>query len=167
MSPTTRLGIADPELHVLLVDDDQNHWYIVRGALDALDVRCDMTACPNGQEALNYLRDSEIAGNLPDIILLDLVMPHMSGQEFLLRLTEDDRDYNVPIVVLSDSPDDIVMKHPAVTACARKADSFAGMMQLVRSILAYCDGPNPASHQREDGWVLSGDLSDTDFIFKR
>jgi len=51
----------------------------------------------NGEEALRYLR----AHALPCLILLDLMMPDMSGGEFRARQREDAQLAHVPVIVVS------------------------------------------------------------------
>ena len=53
----------------------------------------------NGEEALAILRK----GDLPDIILLDLNMPRMSGIEFLTILKSDERLKYLPTIILTTS----------------------------------------------------------------
>ncbi len=50
----------------------------------------------DGQNALVNIKK-----NSPDLVLLDLVLPSMSGLEILTKLRSDDRTKNIPIVVLT------------------------------------------------------------------
>ncbi|MFO7167760.1 MAG: response regulator [Chloroflexota bacterium] len=52
----------------------------------------------NGAEALNYLRRSQV---LPDMILLDMMMPVMGGTDFRLAQLQDPRIAAVPVVLMS------------------------------------------------------------------
>ena len=80
---------------ILLVEDD----FDVREALAetlreegyAVDCACD------GEEALEYLRD----GHRPGLILLDLMMPRMSGSEFRMVQKVDPSLRDLPVVLLS------------------------------------------------------------------
>jgi len=80
---------------ILLVEDD----FDVREALaetlreEGYDVDC---AC-DGEEALRYLRD----GARPGLILLDLMMPRMSGSEFRMVQRVDPALSELPVVLLS------------------------------------------------------------------
>ena len=56
-----------------------------------------VTGAADGQEALNQLQ----AGELPDAILLDLMMPVMDGWQFRQEQLADKRIAAIPIVVLS------------------------------------------------------------------
>jgi len=67
-------------------------------ALDKMGSRHKIIEAKNGEEALEVLKNT-----LPDIILLDLNMPRMSGIEFLSILKADDRMKYLPTVILTTS----------------------------------------------------------------
>jgi len=60
--------------------------------------RYEVTKCNSVTEAINYL-DNEV----PDVIITDLNMPGVSGEEFVTYLKSNNRLEFVPIVVLSSS----------------------------------------------------------------
>ena len=80
---------------VLVVDDDAD----IRDALCELleDEGYRAISAANGQEALANLS----TGELPCVILLDLMMPVMDGWEFRRRQQEDPRLAQVPVVVIT------------------------------------------------------------------
>jgi CheY-like chemotaxis protein len=80
---------------ILLVEDD----YDVREALaETLRDEGYAVDCANdGMEALIYLR----GGHRPGLILLDLMMPRMSGSEFRLAQKGDPAVADIPVVLLS------------------------------------------------------------------
>lgn len=82
---------------VLIVEDERD----IREALaEALAYEgYDVTVAANGREALRTLGD----GPLPDVILLDLVMPEMSGWEFRQVQARDPALAGIPVVVVSAS----------------------------------------------------------------
>lgn len=72
---------ADEVLHVLVVDD---HRVVRQGMRAFLDLVPDIEVVAeagDGREALNVLRDLEDAGRLPEVVLMDLIMPRMDGIE--------------------------------------------------------------------------------------
>ena len=83
------------EFTILLVEDDLD----VREALaEALrDEGYSVEVAADGEQALGYLR----GGGRPGLILLDLMMPHMSGSEFRMVQKVDPVLCGVPVVLLS------------------------------------------------------------------
>lgn len=80
---------------ILLVEDD----FDVREALAETlrDEGYTVDCAVDGEQALAYLR----AGNRPGLILLDLMMPRMSGSEFRMVQRVDPSLAQIPVVLLS------------------------------------------------------------------
>lgn len=80
---------------ILLVEDDE----IVRRAIqmvlewEGYEVNC----AGNGQEALDILR----SGSRPCLILLDIMMPVLDGEQFRLEQLRDSRFSSIPVIVVS------------------------------------------------------------------
>jgi PAS domain S-box-containing protein len=77
---------------VLVVEDDADTRTVMKEYLE--DAGLDVVLAENGEEAMERLRDE-----LPDIILLDLVMPVMDGTTFLKRLQEGKQYRGIPVIV--------------------------------------------------------------------
>jgi CheY-like chemotaxis protein len=90
-------GASDCPRAVLVVDDDAS----IRETLADLlgDEGYQVTTATNGAEALTLLRPP--AELRPCVILLDLMMPIMSGQEFYAEQQRDPALAAIPIVVIS------------------------------------------------------------------
>jgi len=82
--------------HILLVEDDR----VLRRACEASLRRIGfaVTIALDGQEALDHIKT-----DVPDLILLDLLMPRVSGLEVLRSLRADTRTKGVPVLILSNS----------------------------------------------------------------
>jgi len=80
---------------ILIVEDD----FDVRESLsEALrDEGYTIECAVDGEQALEYLRD----GGRPGLILLDLMMPRMSGSEFRMLQKVDPQLQHLPVVLLS------------------------------------------------------------------
>lgn len=89
--------------HILLVDDNPND---VELALAALDDRTsqEIIVAGSGQDALNLLTQPGTAH--PDLILLDLNMPHMDGLDVLDALKSNPELRNIPVIMLTTSAED-------------------------------------------------------------
>ncbi len=86
--------------HLLLVEDNEHDVELARAALAESDVRCEVRVARDGQEALDLLRGAE---QRPDLVLLDLNMPRVSGPEVLRALKGDAALRDVPVVVFTTS----------------------------------------------------------------
>jgi CheY-like chemotaxis protein len=89
---------AEPK-RILLVEDDR----VLRRACEASLRRkgFHVTIAVDGQAALDKLE--AWTGPLPDLILLDLLMPRLTGIEVLRALRADPRIKAVPVLILSNS----------------------------------------------------------------
>lgn len=81
---------------ILYIDDDEEDREVFGEALRIVDESIVYSYAPNGREALQYLVDQE---QLPDFIFLDILMPVMSGGEFITEIKKDTRLSNIRIVL--------------------------------------------------------------------
>ncbi|MBA7668130.1 Response regulator PleD [subsurface metagenome] len=79
---------------VLVVDDNQQNLELLQAYLE--DVDCETVPARDGPEAL------EIVGQkAPDLILLDVMMPKMSGFEVCKRIKNDPKTSDIPIIMVT------------------------------------------------------------------
>jgi CheY-like chemotaxis protein len=82
---------------VLLVEDDK---FLRRACEASLRQRgFDVVAATEGDEGLRMARSEP----LPDVVLLDLLMPKLPGIEVLRALKEDEATRSIPVLILSNS----------------------------------------------------------------
>jgi CheY-like chemotaxis protein len=86
--------------HILLVEDDDGIRQMVRDVLS--DEGYAVEVAVEGQAALTYL---QACRQLPQLILLDLVMPGMDGVQFLQMHQNDPRLADVPVLLFSAAYD--------------------------------------------------------------
>jgi len=79
---------------ILIIDDDEIFAKIITDSLDAEKYK--VIHVSNGEEGLKMLEIDR-----PDLIILDLLMPVMSGLQFLKALREKNEPRNVPILISS------------------------------------------------------------------
>lgn len=80
---------------ILIVEDDKFLSLVLKGRLEKEGVS--VIQAFDGKEALDVLKK-----DIPDLILLDLIMPNMSGFEFLEILRQDPQYRTIPVVVISN-----------------------------------------------------------------
>jgi len=82
------------ESKVLAVDDNAQNLELLVAYLDSLG--CKVSTAADGVEALTQVRASS-----PDLILLDVMMPRMSGFEVCRKLKSDPATRNIPIIMVT------------------------------------------------------------------
>jgi len=92
-------------IELLLVEDDPEDVELTREGLRAAHVVVNMHVVDDGDKALRYLRKQEPYQDAtrPDMVLLDLNMPRMSGRDVLREIRKDDALKDLPIIVLTTS----------------------------------------------------------------
>lgn len=79
---------------ILVVEDDRSLARLAQLNLEAIGHR--VVVCKEGGGALTYLQ-----ANRPDLVLLDLMLPTISGWELLTYLHGDERLCGVPVLILT------------------------------------------------------------------
>jgi len=79
---------------VLVVDDNEQNLELLVAYLDAL--QCSVDTAVDGVDAL-----AKVADRTPDLILLDVMMPRMSGFEVCRKLKSDPETRDVPIIMVT------------------------------------------------------------------
>jgi CheY-like chemotaxis protein len=82
----------DNRPHVLIVDDDEVARYLLKGLLAQTGFR--IAEAKGGNEGLRHARQYK-----PDLIILDLGMPDLSGFEVLLNLKQDPETGKIPVII--------------------------------------------------------------------
>jgi CheY-like chemotaxis protein len=93
LNRVTAAGGGGPK-RVLLIDDDPNVADMLRQVLPESDFS--LETAPDGDAGLGA-----IAAARPDLVLLDLLMPHLDGFEVIKRLRDDPATRDLPVIVIS------------------------------------------------------------------
>ena len=80
----------------LIVDDDQEARELMCDILTDEGIKCETAV--DGKDALSYLKK---ASELPEIILLDLMMPVMDGFELLRQMQENTKWADIPVIIVT------------------------------------------------------------------
>jgi len=86
--------IGENRKQILIVEDDETISSVLRMRLKSSGY--DLFQARNGEEALALLENE-----LPDLILLDLMMPTMGGWETCRRIRQNERTKKIPIFIVS------------------------------------------------------------------
>jgi CheY-like chemotaxis protein len=109
---------------VLVVDDDDAIRETVRDLLE--EEGYDVLVAKNGREALDLL---EKAVRCPGLVLLDLMMPVMTGWEVLEELQQREQYAGIPVVIVS------AMCAPGAAAFLPKPVKLGRLLEVVAQ---YC-----------------------------
>jgi PAS domain S-box-containing protein len=98
--PSDLDGLAAPDAAyhrrvVHYVEDNETNVEVMRGIL-AQRPQVQLEVSINGLDGLAAIRKRQ-----PDLVLLDMHLPDISGQALLVRLKDDDRTAHIPVVVVS------------------------------------------------------------------
>ena len=126
-------------MEILFVEDSLSDAGLAVHALRNGGVQHRMTLVTTGEEAIEVLTR---AGRFkyaprPDLILLDLGLPMMSGQDFLNRIREDDDLRHLPVVVMTMSDDEANRLHcelQQVDGYVTKPVDMPKFLELVRKL---------------------------------
>jgi CheY-like chemotaxis protein len=86
--------MSDKRGTILIVDDERFNITVLK---DLLDPYYDTMVAKNGKQALSRISSAE----LPDLVLLDIMMPELNGYEVCEHLKNDPRTTDIPIIFIS------------------------------------------------------------------
>lgn len=93
---------------ILVVDDDPDTRFLLRLIFESADY--DVSEAPHGVAALIHIKNE-----LPDLVVVDMVMPRMSGAELIDRIRTSPGAESLRILAVSG--------HPRATDTAKKANA--------------------------------------------
>ena len=115
-----------PPRKVLVVEDDADSRVMISTALEIEGY--DVLTATNGVEAFNEARRHH-----PCVIVLDLMMPVMSGEEFRRAQVADAAIQRIPVVVLSAHHDAVaIAKRMKVAGCLTKPVDFDALSEIIK-----------------------------------
>jgi len=123
---------------ILLVEDNADDEQLTLRAMRQSDIPNMIRVARDGAEALDKLFGE--GQHLPDLVLLDLKLPKVSGLEVLQKIRADDRTKTLPVVVLtsSDEERDIVESYElGANSYIRKPVDFDQFIDSVRQLGLY------------------------------
>ncbi|MBD2071019.1 response regulator [Leptolyngbya sp. FACHB-671] len=119
---------------LLVVDDDPNFRQQV---IDSLDETADVhfIEAENGKQALEYIQQQ-----LPDLLILDLLMPQINGFEVLQFLRSDRNTLTLPVLVMTGadltSAEKAYLKQGLATLVSKQAVGTEALIQIVEQTLS-------------------------------
>ncbi len=97
---------------IMVVDDDPGVIFTIKHGLESLGSNYEIITIENGKKCIEFLENNLI----PDLIILDIMMPEMSGWETFQKIRQKIPAEKLPIIFLTARKDQI----------AKKAGGFLG-----------------------------------------
>ena len=123
---------------VLIVDDSATARMLIRRCVEIAGwADAEMKEAANGKEALNTL-----ASWKADLVLSDLNMPEMDGEELLKAVRSDDSLRRVPLIVITSAgnePKEAQLRRDGATAILGKPISPAVIADIIEKIFGDSD----------------------------
>ncbi len=113
---------------ILVADDEPDVLLIIKTGLTLEGF--DVVTAPNGRDALLSATEE-----LPDLIILDVMMPYLSGFEVLEKLKENDATAQIPVIMLTGLSDRESIQHALLSGSDRyivKPFEFNDLLQKVK-----------------------------------
>lgn len=87
-------GTNEKKAVILVVDDNEQNLELIQAYLEELD--CECLSAYDGPEALETVSQKK-----PDLVLLDVMMPRMSGFEVCRKVKSNPETANIPIIMVT------------------------------------------------------------------
>ncbi len=125
---------------IVLVEDDPNDQELARIALKKTEVPHRLVLLSDGAEAIAWLDNAVLIGDLPHLILLDLKMPKVTGIQVIERIRSTSTTQYLPIVTFTSSIEEGDLKKCCelyVNAYARKPTDFTEYKTTMSDVVRF------------------------------
>ncbi len=144
---------------VLVVEDERDVVELIRYHLATAGY--DVVVAPTGTDALKLVREAQ-----PDIVLLDLIVPHLNGWEVCRRLKQDPETREIPVIMVTGR----VEEGDKVLGFEVGADDYVtkpfSPRELLARIQAVSRRGRPADTQDKKAQLKAGDLEIDGYRFE-
>jgi CheY-like chemotaxis protein len=131
--------MSDPKIIVCL-DDDPDDRELLNNAIKDVDSSFKVINGDNGIKGMYILEQLKQIGQKPCLIILDLNMPLMDGEQTLAEIKKDPVLGNIPVVVFTTSSmektNSFFAQHGV--AVVIKPTRYGSIVEQVRELLSYC-----------------------------
>lgn len=127
------------QIEILLVEDNPGDIRLTKEALKDGKINNNINVVMDGEQAIAYLKkQNEFANSVsPDLILLDLNLPKLSGREVLEFIKNDDAIKHIPVIILTTSKaeEDILQSYQHYANCyITKPVDFDQFSEVVKQL---------------------------------
>jgi CheY-like chemotaxis protein len=129
-------------IQILLVEDNEGDVVLIKKAFSNGKIANKISVCRDGQEGYEFLKKEGRYADAPtpDLILLDINMPKITGLELLEMIKKDDNLKVIPVIMLttSASEEDILKSYQFnVSSFVQKPVEFVDFLDAIKQIQNY------------------------------
>lgn len=129
------------DAYILLVEDNPDDVELTKRAFAKNNMTSEVVVLHDGVQACEFLFESDRGGRgYPQIILLDLKLPKLTGLEVLARIRADERTHLVPTIILTSSTENVDRSEGyrlGANSYVRKPVDFNDFVEAVRQLGLY------------------------------
>jgi len=126
--------------YILLVEDNEDDIELTQRAFNKNHIINEVVVLRDGAEACEFLFGDRAGRSLPQVILLDLKLPKVSGLEVLEKIRASEDTHLIPTVILTSSKqeEDLLEGYRlGVNSYVRKPVDFNEFVEAVRQVGLY------------------------------
>jgi|SRR5579884_961501 len=126
-------------VRLLIIEDNPGDVRLLEEAFDELHANVKIQVAKDGAEGIDAVGRAGAGGKeaAPDLILLDLNLPKVSGHEVLNKIKSDPRTRHIPVIILTSSraESDVRRAYQGhANACLRKPSTLEGLLTTARDV---------------------------------
>lgn len=124
--------------YILYAEDDQDDFVFLKNAIQQINPEINLVNVESGYDLIKFLQDRD-ADSFPSLIIMDLKMPMLDGQETLDLLKLDDRLKTIPVVLFSGStnPKDIDLANIVGSQIIKKPSRYEEWLAIAKKLVGY------------------------------
>lgn len=124
-------------INILLVEDNEGDIVLTTEALEESKIINKVAVIRDGRAAIDFFEAINTKDEYPDLVLLDINLPKISGHEVLLFIKQSEKYRSIPVIMLttSSSEKDILLSYEHYVNCyITKPIDVSDFMQAISKI---------------------------------
>src|SRR3569833_2748314 len=90
-------------INILLIEDNEGDILLTREAFEESKLFYNLITIKDGKEAINFFESLRYVEDFPQLVLLDVNLPKISGHEVLIYIKSSEKYRSIPVIMLTTS----------------------------------------------------------------